>query len=49
MPNTPKSTERKPAKDADKLTQTTKKDDVELKEDDLKRVTGGLKIDFKYT
>lgn len=39
MATKPKSTKKTPT--ADKLTKTTKKGDVELKEDELKRVTGG--------
>ena len=39
MPSKPKST-KKPS--ADKLVKTTRKDDIELKEEDLEKVTGGL-------
>jgi hypothetical protein len=39
MPSKPKST-KKPS--ADKLVKTTRKDNIELKEEDLEKVTGGL-------
>jgi bacteriocin-like protein len=34
---------------ADELTKTTKKGDVELSEEELKRVSGGIKIDGDVT
>jgi hypothetical protein len=39
MPSKPKSAKKPPA---DKLVKTTRKDDIELKEEDLEKVTGGL-------
>ena len=43
MPKQPKSTK----KSSDDLTKPTKKEDIELKEDDLRRVTGGVTLNRK--
>jgi hypothetical protein len=49
MKETAKGGKRKSVTDKDRLVKSSKENKVELSEDELKRVSGGFKADYKPT
>jgi bacteriocin-like protein len=49
MKETAKGGKRKSVTDKDRLVKSSKENKVELSEDELKRVSGGFKTDYKQT